>query len=103
MIIDDLKGARTINMGTSAELEIKLLRERKPLSSDEMNWRRLMAKRMLLYLKGKGDSPNKHQKARYAAWIIRLIANKQNIPSVVLEVDKLEDEDHLQGDLGDVD
>ena len=95
IIIDLMKDARTVNKGTSAELEIKLLRERARLSSEEMNWLRLSARKQILYMKDAENAINKHQIARYEAWVIRLIANKQTIPSVVLELDKMEHHDDV--------
>jgi len=92
-IIEDLKGARTVNKGTSAETEIELLKKRARLSSDEMRWLRLSAMNQINALKGDGNQPNKRQLARYEAWIIRLVANNQTIPSKVLELEKLQDEE----------
>lgn len=91
-IIEALKDARTVNKGTSAQTEIDLLRKRARLSSDEMRWLRLSAMNQVNAIKGDGEMPNKHQLARYEAWIIRLVANDQNIPSKVLELEKLQDE-----------
>jgi len=92
-----MEGAEIRTKETSVKEEQEKLRKLDPLSQKERDLMSTSAWQQIKKLKADGSTINKHQRARYEAWFVRLMENNTpSIPSVVKDLTELEDKMNIE-------